>query len=57
MSLQYEKSYRMDVVGCDYILDLVSMLELPPSFPALSSRTLLSVDMANPSSRIDSIAR
>ena len=57
LSLQYEKSFRMDVTGCDYILDLVAMTEAPPSFPSASSRAFLSVDFANPSPKMESIAR
>ena len=59
LSLQYDKSCRLDLTGCDYIMDLVSILEAPPSFPSVASRTLLSIDSTNPIpiSRMDSIAK
>ena len=57
LSLQYEKSFRMDITGCDYILDLVAIIEAPPSFPSVPTRAFLSVDFGNPSSKMESIAR
>ena len=59
LSLQYERSCRLDLPGCDFIMDLVSILEAPPLFPPVASRTLLSIDSTNPipTSRMESIAK